>query len=120
MCVIIDLGPQNPIFLWIGKDASDRVKQLADQAAVVWLANCHDGRYFGSSAIIQWDHFEDMLALVAREIPKGQIVHIPQGEETDEFKSVFQGWDQNAFEVVEPGNEFSRQFGQQTPMLFAS
>jgi hypothetical protein len=57
MCVIIDLGPQNPIFLWIGKDASDRVKQLADQAAVVWLANCHDGRYFGSSANVQSDHF---------------------------------------------------------------
>ncbi|KAJ3301510.1 hypothetical protein HDV03_000707 [Kappamyces sp. JEL0829] len=123
-CVLIDPGSDQSLFVWMGRDASDVVKKLGMQCAHIWLQNCQDGRYFGPSLKAQHE-FVIIETMVSQPMARGdggsKLQVVNQGYEPAIFKAFFQGWDEKRFQVVEPGNLFSREHGTlATPMLFHS
>ncbi|KAJ3243644.1 hypothetical protein HDU78_000257 [Chytriomyces hyalinus] len=79
-CGLLDPGSHAPVFLWIGANASDVVIKLSRKAVQVWLETLAEGRsswcgQLEGGVVVEWG-----------------VITVVEGQENDEFRSMFHGW----------------------------
>ena len=107
-CVIIDLGNPDPVFFWIGANASEQIIKFSRYCMDLWLATCQDGRSM-NDGMKRLKTFRSFQIAEPKVEAEKVFITVHQGKEPPRFKAFFQGWDDYLLDVNEPGSLFSRE-----------